>query len=262
MSICQEVQRPECPENTTESRLQRWESLAEWPLAAIAAVFVALYSVQVLAEPQGINAHIIRGMLYLLYLPFVVDYIARLVLAEHRLRWFFRHLLDLVIVALPFLGPLRVLRLVPLVGVLQRALGDAIRGRVVVFTAFSAVLLVYASSLAVLQAERSAAGAHITTFGDAVWWAITTITTVGYGDLYPITTTGRIIAALLMIGGISLVGTITATVATWIVHRVSADDTDQQAATVAHIESLQAEVSRLAELVAAQNEPEPAGTVR
>jgi voltage-gated potassium channel len=235
-----------------ETRLQRWEALSEWPLAASAAVFLALFSVQVLAQPHGLNLNILHGMLFVLYLPFVVDYFGRLILAEHRVRWFVRHLLDLAIVALPFLGPLRLLRLVVLVSALQRALGDAIRGRVVAYTACSAVLLVYAASLAVLQVERPVPTATIKNFGDAVWWAVTTITTVGYGDLYPVTAMGRIVAALLMIGGISLVGAITATVATWIVQRVADEDTAQQAVTVAHIESLQAEVARLAEMVAAQ----------
>ncbi|BBX07906.1 potassium channel family protein [Mycolicibacterium aichiense] len=245
----------ETPDGATEpeSRLQRWENLAEWPLAACAAVFLALFSVKVLAQPHGVNKHIVHGLLFVLYLPFVVDYVARLTLAEHRMRWFLRHLLDLVIVVLPLMGPLLLLRLVALVGALQRAVGDAIRGRVVAYTAFSAVLLVYAASLAVLQVERPAAGANIKTFGDAVWWSVATITTVGYGDLYPVTVLGRIVAALLMIGGISMVGAITATIASWIVQRVSAQDSAQQAATVAHIESLQAEVSRLADLVAAQS---------
>ncbi|BBY66790.1 potassium channel family protein [Mycolicibacterium helvum] len=236
----------------SETRLQRWETQAEWPLAACAAVFLALFSVKVLAQPQGANRNIIHGMLFVLYLPFVIDYVARLVLAEHRLRWFVRHLLDLLVVVLPLMGPLLLLRLVALVGALQRAIGDAIRGRVAAYTAFSAVLLVYAASLAVLQVERPATGANITNFGDAVWWAISTITTVGYGDLYPVTVLGRSVAALLMIGGISMVGAITATIASWIVQRVAAEDTAQQAATVAHIEGLQAEVARLAEIIAGQ----------
>src|SRR5271166_2389114 len=180
-----------------------------------------------------------------LYAAFVVDYVARLALAERRLPWFFRHLLDLAIIALPFLRPLRLLRLVVLVGVLQKAFGDAFRGRVVVFTASTAILLVYASSLAVLQAERSSPHGRIKSFGDAVWWSITTITTVGYGDYYPVTPMGRVVAVLLMVGGISLIGMITATVATWIVQRVAQEDMSQQAATTAHIEELRSQLVRL-----------------
>ncbi|GAY16829.1 potassium channel family protein [Mycobacterium sp. shizuoka-1] len=248
------------PAPTSETRVQRWQRLAEWPLAACAAVFLVLFSVKVLAQPQGVNRTIIHGMLFVLYLPFLIDYLARLLLAQHRARWFFRHLLDLVVVVVPVMGPLLLLRLVALVAALQRAVGDAIRGRVVVYTAFSAVLLVYSASLAVLQVERPAPGANITNFGDAVWWSVATITTVGYGDLYPVTVLGRVVAALLMIGGISLVGAITATIASWIVQRVAAVDNAQQAATVAHIESLQAEVSRLADLVSARQNTEGRST--
>lgn len=78
-----------------------------------------------------------------------------------------------------------------------------------------------------------------------MWWAITTITTVGYGDMYPVTTTGRVIAALLMIGGISLVGSITATIASWIVQSVADDDNATAAATAAHINELRSEIASL-----------------
>lgn len=146
---------------------------------------------------------------------------------------------------LPLLRPLRLLRLVVLIGVLQKAVGHAIRGKVIVYTISGAILLVYVASLAVLQTERGAPDAHITNFGDALWWAMTTITTVGYGDMYPVTTTGRVIAALLMIGGISLVGSITATIASWIVQTVAVDDAASAAVTAAHINDLRTEIAAL-----------------
>lgn len=73
---------------------------------------------------------------------------------HNRTRWFIRHLLDLAVVALPLLRPLRLLRLVVLVAALQKAIGGAIRGRVIVYTACSVVLLVYVASLAILDTER------------------------------------------------------------------------------------------------------------
>lgn len=234
------------------TRLSRWEAKTELPLALVAVLFLALYSVEILAHLKGTPERVSEGVLFGLYIVFLADYLIRLALAQHRFRWFFRNLFDLAAVALPFLRPLRVLRLVAIVGALQRALGGAIRGGVIVYSALSSVLLVYAASLAVLDAERAAPYAYIRNFGDAVWWAVTTITTVGYGEYYPVTVTGRIIAVLLMIGGISLIGTITATVATWIVDRVAREDTAHQNVTVAHIAQLQAEIAELSELVAAQ----------
>ena len=226
-------------------RLEQWESRSEWVLAAVAVIFLVVYSVQVLAEPPRAVNNTLDAVMTVLYVTFVVDYVVRLTLAPQRVRWFFRHLLDLAIVVLPFLRPLRLLRLVVLVKVLHRAGGDAIRGRVVMYTAASATLLVYVASLAMLETERNAAEATITNFGEAVWWSIVTVTTVGYGDEYPVTTTGRVIAVLLMIGGISLIGVITATVASWIVERVSEEDSAHRAATAAQIDELRDEIRHL-----------------
>jgi voltage-gated potassium channel len=231
----------------TTQRLDRWEARAEWPLASVAAVFLAAYSVEVLVQPHGLAARAVELATWLTWAVFTADYGARLYLADDRAHWFRSHLVDLAIVILPLLRPLRLLRLIVLIGVIQKAVGHAIRGKVILYTISGAVLLVYVASLAVLQAERGHPDAHITDFGQAVWWAITTITTVGYGDMYPVTTTGRVIAALLMIGGISLVGSITATIASWIVQSVADDDAATAAVTAAHINELRAEIASLRE---------------
>ena len=75
-------------------------------------------------------------------------------------------------------------------------------------------------ALAVLDAERDAPGANITTAGDALWWAATTVTTVGYGDRYPVTTTGRFVAVALMVVGIAVVSALTAVIASWLIDNV------------------------------------------
>ena len=81
----------------------------------------------------------------------------------------------------------------------------------------------------------------------------------GYGDFYPVTVNGRLVAVLLMIGGISLIGMITAMVATWIVQRVAEEDNTKQAATAAQIDELR---SQIAELTTLLIDKEDAGVIR
>ncbi len=183
--------------------------------------------------------------LLVVYCAFVVDYFIRLWLARPRGTWFVRHLWEMPVILLPFLRPLRLLSLAVVVNRLQRAVGDTIRGRVIIYTVFGATVIVYAASLAILDVEGNNPESKIRNLGDALWWAMTTVTTVGYGDLHPVTGTGRIVAAALMIAGITLLGAVTATLASWIVERVSEDDTAQQAATTAHINELREEIRRL-----------------
>ncbi|MGB8405260.1 MAG: ion channel [Mycobacterium sp.] len=234
---------------TTQARLDKWEQHAEWPLAAVALTFLVAYSVEVLMQPTGMLQRAVSLATFLTWAVFTFDYFVRLYLAPDRRKWFLHHMIDLAVVLLPVLRPLRLVRLVVLVSALQKAVGNAIRGRVVIYTVCGAVLLVYVGALAVLQTERTAPGTHITNFGDAIWWAMTTITTVGYGDIYPVTTTGRFIAGLMMIGGISLVGTITATIASWIVQTVAVEDQAHNAATAAQIDALHSELAQIRELL-------------
>jgi voltage-gated potassium channel len=226
--------------------LERFEKRTERPLAIAAVIFLAAYSVQVLTQPHGHWKAAIEVIMWVIWGVFVVDYVGRLCLATGRFRWFVRHLFDFAIVVLPLLGVfsilglLRLLRLVVLVSALQKAIGGAFHGRVVVYTAFSVVLLLYAGSLAILDAEQNHQGTKISTFPDALRWSISTV--IGYGDESPVTGTGRVIAIFLVIGGFGLVGSVTATLASWIVQRVAEEDSEQQAATAAHIEALHEDV--------------------
>ena len=229
--------------------LSAWERRSEWPLTAIALAFLAVYAWEVVADLHGAARAGTELAMDVMWAVFIADYLVRLALAPQRGRWFVRHLFDLAVVALPVLRPLRLVRLIALIGVLHRGAGMALRGRITAYTAGGVTLLVLVSSLAVLDAERGAPGTPIRTYGEAVWWALATITTVGYGDLAPVTAVGRWAAVLLMIGGVALAGVVTATLASWIVSLVAEESAEQEAATRAQVEVLQRQVTALIERV-------------
>lgn len=78
------------------------------------------------------------------------------------------------------------------------------------------ILIILFSAIAILQVEKDP-NSNIKTAEDSIWWAYTTITTVGYGDKFPVTTEGRIIGMVLMTCGVGLFGTFTAYIASWFV---------------------------------------------
>jgi voltage-gated potassium channel len=224
---------------------ERWQELTGWPLTVAAAVFLVAYAWEVLGRLDGAAAGVADTVINVTWLLFLGDYITNLVLAERRGHWFVTHLFDFVVVALPVLRPLRLLRLVTLVSILQRRASSAFRGRVVLFAASTTALLLFVASLAVLDAERGAVDASITTFPQALWWSFVTITTVGYGDLFPVTGAGRLIAAGVMLSGIALIGVVTATLASWIVERVARHDDDADVRTRQHVRELTEEIRLL-----------------
>lgn len=86
-------------------------------------------------------------------------------------------------------------------------------------TSVLAVSTVFMSAFLVLEAECNVAGAKIKNAGDALWWAVTTVTTVGYGDVYPITTAGRYVGVITMFVGIAVAGSLTATMASVLIRK-------------------------------------------
>lgn len=226
----------------------RYRDLAEWPLMATALVFLAAYAWQVVGRLEGEAATPFEVVMWITWGIFVVDYVINLWLAPDRWHWFLWNLHELLIVALPFFRPLRLLRLVTVLSVLHRTVGETLRGRVAVYVAGSAAMLVLIGSLAVLDVEQRSPDAKILTLGDAAWWAITTITTVGYGDLYPVTPLGRIVAAALMVSGIAVIGVVTASIASWLVQRI---EQNTEAAVAASEEPVRNEMAELLDEVAA-----------
>ena len=212
------------PTTAPETRVERWERRTEIPLLLLAVAFLVAYAVQVL--DQSVNTDVetfLRTVSWTVWAAFAVDFAIRLRLAAHRAAYARSHWYDVALVALPVLRPLRLLRLLALARVLNRSAAGSLIGRVTTYVTGVAVMAVGLGSLAILDAEQDAKGANITTLGDALWWACTTVTTVGYGDRYPVTTEGRLVAIVLMIIGIGFVGAVTASVATWMIQQVGED---------------------------------------
>ena len=199
----------------------RWQRLTEWPLVLLALVFLSTYAWEVIADLPDGESQVPETVLTIVWVAFVIDYIVNLALAPRRREWFVGHIWELAIVALPMLRPLRLLRLLSIVAMLHRTGLTAFRGRVAVYVVATTALLVLVAGIAVLDAEQNVEGANLTNIGDAWWWAFATITTVGYGDFFPITLAGRLVAVVLMGCGVALLGSVTALLASWLIEQVN-----------------------------------------
>lgn len=223
---------------------QRWRELAQWPLLLTALAFVAAYSVQVIAGLHGLSRSMTTAVIWIAWLVFAVDYVVNLVLTRNRRRWFLRHLHELAFVVLPALRPLQLLRLLSLVGIFSEAANRAVRGRFVLYALSTSAVVAYLGALVVLDLERDAPDAVITTFADSLWWSVTTV--VGVGELFTVTWPGRVVALGLMITGLVLVGSIAGALASWLVDQEDdGDDEARERITRARVEELHAEVRQL-----------------
>lgn len=208
-----------------DSRKARWERRTEIPLAVASLVFLTSYAIRVLAHglPDRLLA-LCLALTLAAWALFAVDYAVRWRLSGQRLRFVRTHWMDTLVLVLPLLRPLRVVKVYEAV---QRRHGRprlALHARVMLYAGLSAVLLGFAGALAVYQRERDAAGASMRTFGDAVWWTCATLSTVGYGDVSPVTPVGRLIAVGMMAIGLALLGAVTGTFASWLLQVFARED--------------------------------------
>jgi voltage-gated potassium channel len=207
------------------ARLVHYEERTSPVMLALAVLFLAVYSVQIIWQsiPPTLSDWLGYAN-YTIWLAFLVDLLVRVALAKHRVQFLRNNPIDVISVLLPALRPLRALRVFTAgQSLLSSKSGLVQTGQAIVF---SAALLVYIGALALLDVESGHPDAMVTTFGDAIWWALVTVTTVGYGDLYPVTTEGRLVAGGLMLVGISVLGAVTATAASWFV-RTSEEEREE-----------------------------------
>jgi voltage-gated potassium channel len=189
------------------------------------ALFVLAVDVLFRLDPRthAIIEYLDLGVCVLFFLDFLITFLR----AENKARYFFRWgWLDLLS-SIPMLEALRwgrlarVFRIIRVLRGLRSAkvLVEAVVNRraesgLLTATLLSLLLTVFAS-IAILQLETGPQ-ANIRSAEDALWWTVTTLTTVGYGDLYPVTPEGRLLAGFVMVAGVGLFGAFSGLVASWL----------------------------------------------
>ena len=193
----------------------------------------------VLREPDLEQVVIIIDLI--LIAIFAIDLLRRLRVADdnrayllHGYGW-----LDLISI-FPALRIARILRIVKVTKILQRIGGPEAAVRVffkdkaaggLLMVVFIAIMVLEFGSLAVLRVEVNASGANITSAQDAVWYVIVTMSTVGYGDFYPVTGLGHLIGSLIIVVGVGVFGTLTGFLANAFLSPSAASDAPASADT-------------------------------
>jgi voltage-gated potassium channel len=243
------------PRKEREELLANLERWTELPLLVLALALIPLLVIPfVVSLPEEIEQAFL-ALDWFIWAVFALDLGAKTYLASSRLRYLRGHWFDVIIVVVPVLRPLRALRVVrALRGArafrlipLLRAVAAAARS----FTSLRnvlgmrpvlgvAVALVLACAGVMTVVERGADGSTIQSFGDALWWAVSTVSTVGYGDAVPTTMAGRGIAYVLILLGIALFSLVTANLASFFIEREQRLEGDKLDEVLRRLERLEA----------------------
>lgn len=234
----------------SEERLRRIERATDFSLFVLALALIPLLIGPWVLELSPTVDDVVLLADWLIWGVFSAVFATKLAVAPARMTFLRQNWIEGLMVALPMLRPLRVLRVLRLVrvataiGLNAGLLQKFARNRGTQFTVGAVLIVMVSGAVLVLLAEKNADGANITTLGDALWWAATTMTTVGYGDFYPTTPAGRGVAVALMLLGIAALSALTATIAAFLVQE---HENVELVDVMRKLDELQAEISALRE---------------
>ena len=226
----------------------RVERATELPMLVLAAAMLPLILVPLLVDlPATVDLALFVGD-WVIWGAFAVELGVKTYLSPDRRRYLISHWYDVVIVVVPFLRPLRLLRLIGIVSRMGLTSKIILARRGLGYVLIFGVLSMIGIAGLVLIVEQQDGSALITSYPAALWWAAATVTTVGYGEIVPITWAGRGLGVLLMIVGIGLFGVFTANVAAFFVE----DDketaaSEDRAVLLGEVRALRDEVAALRE---------------
>jgi voltage-gated potassium channel len=187
-------------------------------LTFLALAFLVAFSYPAFVNSlQSSTQNLLNIVQWVSWIAFAADLSFGLYNAKDKKKYLMKHPLEVAAVLLPFLRPLRLLRVISFGSLVIQKVAVGRQFAITIKVITTSIFVAYISAVQITIIERDIDGSNIKNFGDGLWWAITTVTTVGYGDRFPTTTEGRFLAVGLMIMGISLMGVITASVASWFV---------------------------------------------
>lgn len=242
-------------------RLDQYETRSAPLMITLALVFLGLYAASVLwIAPPPVWQTVLNVAQWALWAVFIADFGYRAYLSKRPWHYVITHPFDVAILILPMLRPFRALRVFAAARLLIERGTYVSYGRVAMAISLAAFFVVLVGALAVLQFERPAVNGDIDNFGDALWWSVVTMATVGYGDFYPVTLGGRLSAVAMMIVGVSLIGAITATFASWFVQRVRGPEDLAEQKLIEEVADLRAEIALLRSELLGQRPGTPASS--
>jgi voltage-gated potassium channel len=204
------------PSGGRHDTVDRIESLTKYPMTLLGVAWLVIAIVVLTTDVDDSASEALVGALFGLWVIMLVEYIVRLLITPDTPGYLKRRWIEPATVVMPVLQGwhfVGIERMTLLVREGELRIEAVLKHHSLFRVLIAVVGTLFIGSWLVLLFENKAKGSNIHDYPDALWWAIVTVTTVGYGDRYPVSEGGRIVAVVLMLVGIGLIGVLTATVA-------------------------------------------------